>query len=785
MHYPRLCRGAAFACLVAFHSTSFAQWTHANLQFPSTNDALPALPYLKSGATFRLDGKTIANLLANAPMEGAAFTVPLTLHLPMPDGSTQRFAVVESPILSPELAAQIPIKTYTIQGLDDVHACGRIDYGTYGFHGMILSPHGDVIIDPMRRGNVREYISYFRRDSAMPREFTCYTEPDMGLLPPDGPGIQTTGPTLKTYRLALNTTTEYTTFYGGVTPAQAGATTSVNRVTGVYERDAAVRLNMTYLKCWTGTDPYSNNNGSAMLSQNQTETDASVGNANYDIGHVFSTGGGGIASLGVVGITGQKARGVTGLPSPIGDVFDIDYVAHEMGHQYSGRHSFNGTTGSCGGGRDSTSAYEPGSGSTIMAYAGICGSENLQNNSDAYFHTRSIDQIVNLRNSASSGGTTTNTGNNAPIVSAGPNITIPQSTPFRLTATASDPDNDPLTYCWEQYNLGTASPTTDNSTRPLFRSFLPSTSPTRFFPRLVDVLNNASPLWEILPNVNRSMTFRCTVRDNRAGGGGVETSSMVVTVSGAAMVVTSPNTNVQWFGGSQQTVTWTVGGGAAASPNVNILLSTSGGTNYGGAGMIVLKANTPNDGSEVVTLPAISTTTARIFVEGASSPFYDVSNVNFRISLAPITGTVTLGDFGGNVTSRPVTFELRQVGSTTPIQTVVTNLGPGGTYSFNAAIPAVGTYDITAKGTNWLRARRSSVNITATGATGQNFTLINGDVNGDNSNDIGDFAVMSGAFGKSLGEPGFVLGADLNGDDSVDIGDFAILSSKFGLDGID
>lgn len=632
-------KGIGFALAMAISAAVFAQsddqiWTSTPFVVKSTN---PALDYVHEKGTFMVDYNALLHNLKQAPNESEAENNKfLAMSLPMPDGTLQVFKVWQYDMQTPEVAAQTGVKTYLGVGITDPHASIRLDTGVNGFHGMILSPNGDTFIEPIWMGSKTQYASYAADNNLRPRcdSFCLTTEVrkmEEGYNPADGPGD-----TLKTCRLALKATVEYTAFFGGQVPAQNGATTSMNRINGVYEKDLSIRMTTVNLVCYvTEPDPYTNNDGFAMLAQNQSTCDAAPGNANYDIGHVFSTGGGGVAGLGVVGVTGQKARGVTGSPAPVGDAFDIDYVAHEMGHQYGANHTFNSSLSSCGGGnRSAGAAYEVGSGSTIMAYAGICSTENVQNNSDAYFHYKSIEEIYNWRagGAGSGAGTNSATGNITPTVEAGVNYTIPQSTPYKLTATGSDANGDALTYCWEQYNLGSATTApTQYSTGPLVRSRNPSTSPKRFVPQVTTAFTNpAGDVWEKLPIDNRTMTWRCTVRDNRAGGGGYATDTMTVTTSGAAFIVNGLSGTFP--GNSSQTVAWTVGGGSVA-PNVNIYLTTDNGTSYFNGTATLLVANTPNDGSQSVTLPNISTASARIVVEAVGNIFYD-AGPTFSITLA-------------------------------------------------------------------------------------------------------------------------------------------------------
>ena len=633
---------------------------------------LPAAPAgkksyltLTSFTPFKIDGTALKARLAEAPTEftAQARTEPLVLSLPTPDGTMTRFRVQETFVLPQQLGAQYPgIKTYVAQGIDDPRATARLDYTYQGFHAQVLSPAGAWYIDPYFHLSEAAYVSYYKADAVRP---ATWSEGVPGELHEDhareaheegnvldGGTDAITGTELRTYRVVIGATGEYTAFQGGTVPLGLSAvTTSINRISGVYENDFAVRMVLVptqnnFIFTNAATDPYTSpSNASTSNTQNQTYMDgANLGSANYDFGHVYYRGSdNGLAgAIGNVGVTGQKAKGYSSHSSPVNDPFTIDYVAHEMGHQFGGRHNFNNCNGSQGD--SSAIAVEVGSGSSIMSYAGICGSTNLQAHSDAMFNSINFDQIAayTLGGTGYAVAQKTATGNTPPTVEAGANYTIPSRTPFELTAVGFDADNDALTYSWEQRNGGAQlTPGTDNGAGPIFRPWLPTSSPTRTFPRLANLLSNTVPFGEILPQFARSaMSFTVQVRDNRAGGGGSTTDNMFVTVvnvGSTGFAVTSPNTSgLTWNAGTTQTVSWNVAT-TDVSPintsNVNIKLSLDGGNTY----PVTLAANTPNDGSEDIVVPANLTNLARVRVEAVGNIFFDIANFNLTIASAPST----------------------------------------------------------------------------------------------------------------------------------------------------
>jgi Metallo-peptidase family M12B Reprolysin-like len=568
--------------------------------------------------------------------------------LPLPEGGFARFVLEDSDTLPAELAQRYQL--LSLRGRDTEGRRLRLDLSPdLGLQALVFDTVGSWVVQPALLGPEADYLSFRRAEAPVTERFYCSVhgheesaDEHFSAVPqPD----TVTGASRRVLRTAVAATGEYTAVFGGtVSGGLAAVTTAVNRINEVYGNEFSVTLQLVAnnnLLIYTNgtTDPYTNNNGSTMLGQNQTSLDKLIGPANYDLGHVFSTGGGGVATLNAVCNNSTKARGVTGRGNPVGDPFYIDYVAHEMGHQFGGAHTFNSTVDDCNGNRTASAAYEPGSGSTIQAYAGICGSDDLQPNSDPYFHAKSLEQMQARLDAVPGCGTSTPNPSAAPVIPVmSASYVIPAATPFELLAPqATDADGDALTYDWEEYDLGgSTAVNVDNGTSPIIRSFNPVASRARIVPRLASLLNNTTVTGEILPTQNRTaMNFRLTVRDNHAGGGRSSSANLPairVVATGTPFAVTAPNTAVNWNIGQPNPVTWNVGGTTAAPiscANVDITLSIDGGLTW----PVTLATATPNDGSQNVTVPpGNATAQARVRVRCSTSIFFDISNVNFTIA---------------------------------------------------------------------------------------------------------------------------------------------------------
>ena len=749
--------------LLIFVLTSYcasAQTTALWLPSPAPADQ----PYLKHFHAFALDARTLKTQLWAAPLEHS--TTPTQLTLPLADGKIYTFNAWYAPTMAPELAAKYPeIKSFLVADPQNPAINGRVDYSPQGFHALIFTPEGTVYIDPIKNQS-DVYAVYYKQDYSNPakrQDWNCAVENTKttaqtvkknDVLPPANPSPEFVhGETLRTYRLALACTGEYAAAVNATTKPQvlAAMNTSVNRVNALYERDIAVRLLLiantdTLIFFNSTTDPYTNNNGSTMLGQNQSTVSSRIGSANYDIGHVFSTGGGGVANLGCVCTNADKARGVTGSSDPVGDPFDIDFVAHEMGHQFDGNHTFNN---SCSGNRNSGTAVEPASGSTIMAYAGVCPPD-LQLHSDDHFSAMSLNEITSFI--TSSGGTCSvqsATANAAPIVNAGANYTIPKSTPFYLKGTATDNNpNQTLTYNWEQMDIGPQTAwNAPTGNAPIFRSFPSENTGYREFPKRSNTLSNTVTIGEILPSYARSLVMRLTVKDNRAGAGafGFDTTKIIVANSGP-FSITAPNTATTWAGGSIQTITWNVNGTNTAPvncQNVKILLSRNAGQTF----TDTLLITTPNDGTESIIVPNLSVIQARIMITGINNVFFDINNANFAITQS---ANANYGVFtqpqtvcaGNNITSQVI---ITKIGNfTDSVSLALSNVPPGITATLNkTTLLPLDTVLISIQTNNTVAQNAYVLTLTSTTPSGNNRTTnINLNVL---SNNLGSIALNTPA----------------------------------------
>lgn len=607
------------------------------------------------------------------------------ISLPTPDGGSRNFRIWQSPMMEPALAAKYPdIKTFTAEATDDHRITAKLNLLPDGFHALVFEGEKTYFVDPYSDVEDGNYLCYYKKDHPHLSSMSCGVPAHTGQTAEavETAAARTFGTARRTYRLALACTGEYATAVGGPTPTKASVLAQMvlimNRVNGVYERELAATMTLvantdTLIFLNGTTDPYSNSNPNALLTQNQSTVDSRIGSANYDIGHVFTTGGGGLAGLGVLCNNSAKAEGETGLPTPLGDPFAIDFVAHEMGHQFGSDHTYNSSQVNCGGNGNDQMAFEVGSGSTIMAYAGICGSDDLQDHSDAYFHAVSLRNITNYITNPATGGScpvvtaSTNVPNTHPDFTAG--YSIPVWTPFELTAPAvTDATMDTLSYCWEEWDLGGFGQTWDanNNAMPFFRSFNPSSSATRVFPTMNNVLaGNYFYKGERLPTAARTLKFILTTRDIYQGWGcfnsSFDTDTVTLNVVSPGVdtfKVTSQATATTWNTGSTQTVTWNAANTTAApisAANVDIFLSVDSGKTF----PYTLATAVPNNGSASVTVPggAPASSKARIKVKGSGNVFFQINRANITINVVPLP--VTLQSFTASPKACGVTLQWR------------------------------------------------------------------------------------------------------------------------------
>jgi len=646
--------------LLAITSFSLAQnkqsaWTATNGK--ANTSVIANKQNLTNPKLFELNVAELQQELANAPQRFSSGKSNIIVAFPNAEGVLERYRIKESSNMDPALAARYPeIKSYIGQGIDANGSTLYLSLSPLGLQTMVIrADQSAEFIEPYTTDK-SSYAVYRKADKAASlTKFECKViagaQNDLNNSSTFTARPNADDAFLRTYRLAMSVTGEYTAYFGGTKAlALAGINASLTRVNGVFEKDFGVHMNLianTDLVIYTSasTDPYSAASTGANGAWNQelqTTLTNVIGSANYDIGHLFGASGGGgnagciacVCKNPTTSVPLGKGSGFTSPADaiPQGDNFDIDYVAHEMGHQFGANHTFTHSNEGTG------VQVEPGSGSTIMGYAGIT-TLDVQPHSDPYFHAVSIQQVTNYIKTTTC-QTNTATGNAIPTANAGLDYTVPKSTPFMLTGTGTDANGDALTYAWEQMDSQTtaSAPSATKTTGVDFRSYNPTTSTTRYFPKMSSVLTGATTTAgseitvEALPSVARTFNFRFTVRDNHVGGPANNSDDMIVTVNATAgpFAVTAPNTAVSYVGGSTQTITWNVAGTTANGvncANVDILISTNAGSTW-----TTLLAATPNDGTQAVTIPNTPGTTNRIMVKGSNHIFFDVSNTNFTIT---------------------------------------------------------------------------------------------------------------------------------------------------------
>ena len=624
------------------------------------------------------------------------------ISLPNAAGGLEDFELFESSNFEPALQERFPqIRAYSGRSISKPGSTIKLSISPEGIQTMVFRSDDENEFIEQYSNDKKVYAVFKsqRKPGAIPWNCSTTEKTMVTSLNNQATALSLTtarsGGNLKTLRLAQSCNAEYSNYFGATSAADsskvlAAFNATLTRCNGIYEKDLALHLNLientTKIIYYTAsTDPYTTM--SNWNSQLQSTLNSVIGAASYDIGHMFgaSGGGGNAGCIGCICLT-DKGSGITSPADgvPIGDNFDIDYVAHEIGHQLGANHTFSMSNEGSGVNK------EVGSGITIMGYAGIT-SQDLAPHSIDIFHQASIAQIqTNVNNKSTCGITISNSSIATPVVTVPKSsYTIPKSTPFALTGSATDANaNDVLTYCWEQNDNAGSTQTGASSvasakkaTGPNWISYSPSASPTRLFPKLSTILAGATvsgPLTggdagantEALSSVARTLNFRLTVRDNAPYKNSADTgysigqtsfADVVVTVNGTAgpFAVTAPNTAVSWRGGSTQTITWSVNSTNLSPVNcakVKISLSTDGGNTF----PIVLSDSTANDGTEALVIPNTATSNARIKIEAVGNIFFDISNINFTITQAPLCGDIT-GMTSSAITINSATLKWRVV----------------------------------------------------------------------------------------------------------------------------
>lgn len=639
---------------------------------------------ITSNKTVSNEFKKIEYYSIDMPSFKENITTTKELVLPNFYGNYTTYELIETSNFTKELSSNYSsIKSYSLKSIEDNTTTGKLSIGSDGVHAILFSGnHKTLYIDPSKEDK-SIYVAHTKGAlNTESNSLNCLVEDQLTAAKQNNDHLHSKAANdgnLKVYRLALACTGEYAQFHIEEQEVSSTATdavkkeavlsamnTTITRVNAIFERDVAVRFsiiindngNNDLIFLDADTDDLNNNNPNTLISQSQLLCDNVIGTANYDIGHTFSTGAGGLASLASVCSSNAKGLGVTGSPSPIGDTFDIDFVAHEIGHQFGATHTFNGSNGgNCDdANRNTATSAEPASGTTIMSYVGICAPINIQNTADAYFHALSIENMQNVLD-ATSCATEIANQNTPPLIAEIGNVSVPKSTPLNLKSEATDAEDKNLTYCWEQIDLELVSlPLATNIAGPIFRSLPPTTTSNRYLPTLETVVaGSLANEWEVIPEVSREINFSLTVRDNNANGGATARENISISVIDTEpFTVNTPNNLIV---NTNQTITWNVGE-TNISPinatNVNIKLSTDGGVTF----PFTLIENTTNDGSEEILIPTVATTqTAIILIEASDNIFYNISTPFAIINSSEISLTNTTGDLSV-CTNNEISYEV-------------------------------------------------------------------------------------------------------------------------------